>query len=44
MGPMAVLNTPKEVMLQIFITIKNASPLVGFEPTSLGSCGKYANN
>jgi hypothetical protein len=31
-------------MLQIFIKLKNPSPLAGFEPMNLGSNGKHANH
>jgi hypothetical protein len=30
-------------MLQILIALKNSSSLAGYEPTNLGSNGKYAN-
>jgi hypothetical protein len=33
----------EEVMLQIFIALKNSSPLAGFEPMNLGSSGKHDN-
>jgi hypothetical protein len=42
MKPMALLPPLKEGMLQTFITLKNPSPLVGFEPTNLGFNGKNA--
>jgi hypothetical protein len=33
---------PKEVVLRIFITLKNPSISVGIEPANLGSSGKHA--
>jgi hypothetical protein len=33
----------KEVVLRIFITMKNLAFLAGFEPANLGSSGKHAN-
>jgi hypothetical protein len=41
-GAPGFTSLPKEVMLQIFITIKNKSTLVEFEPMNLGSNGKHA--
>jgi hypothetical protein len=40
MGPMVFTSPLKEVVLQIFITLKNPSSLDGFEPANLGSNGK----
>jgi hypothetical protein len=34
---------PKEVVLRIFITLKNPSSSAGFEPANLGSSGKHPN-
>jgi hypothetical protein len=34
----------KEVVLRIFITLKNPSTLVGIEPANLGSSGEHANH
>jgi hypothetical protein len=34
----------KEVVLRIFITLKNPSPSVGIEPANLGSSGEHANH
>jgi hypothetical protein len=36
-------SPPKEVVLRIFIALKNPSPSAGFEPANLGSSGKHAN-
>jgi hypothetical protein len=35
-------SVPKEVVLRIFVALKNPSSSAGFEPTSLGSSGKHA--
>jgi hypothetical protein len=35
-------SPPKEVVLRIFITLKN--PSVGIEPANLGSSGEHANH
>jgi hypothetical protein len=35
---------PKEVVLRIFITLKNPSTSVGIEPANLGSSGEHANH
>jgi hypothetical protein len=35
-------SPPKEVVLRIFITLKNPSSLAGFEPMNLGPSGKHA--
>jgi hypothetical protein len=35
---------PKEVMIWIFIALKNLSSLAWFEPVNLGTNGKYDNN
>jgi hypothetical protein len=35
-------SPPKEVVLRIFITLKNPSSSAGFEPANLGSSGKQA--
>jgi hypothetical protein len=37
-------SPPKEVVLRIFITLKNSSPSVGIEPADLGSSGEHANH
>jgi hypothetical protein len=37
-------SPPKEVVLRIFITLKNPSPSVGIEPANLGSSGEHANH
>jgi hypothetical protein len=37
-------SSPKEVMLQIVITLKNPSSLVRFEHANLGSGGKHDNH
>jgi hypothetical protein len=34
-------TSPKEVVLRIFIAVKNPPPSAGFEPTNLGSSGKH---
>jgi hypothetical protein len=37
-------SPPKEVVLRIFITLKNQSTSVGIEPANLGSSGEHANH
>jgi hypothetical protein len=37
-------SSPKEVVLRIFITLKNPSTSVGIEPANLGSNGEHANH
>jgi hypothetical protein len=37
-------SPPKEVVLRIFITLKNPSPSVGIEPANLGPSGEHANH
>jgi hypothetical protein len=37
-------SPPKEVLLRIFITLKNPSTSVGIEPANLGSSGEHANH
>jgi hypothetical protein len=37
-------SPPKEVVLQIFITLKNPSTSVGIESVNLGSSGEHANH
>jgi hypothetical protein len=37
-------SPPKEVVLRIFITLKNLSPSVGIEPAKLGPSGEHANH
>jgi hypothetical protein len=37
-------SPPKEVVLRIFITLKNPSTSVGIEPENLGSSGEHANH
>jgi hypothetical protein len=36
-------SPPKEVVLRIFITLKNPSSSAGFEPANLGSSGKHGS-
>jgi hypothetical protein len=43
MGADTFTSPPKEVVLWIFITLKNPSSLAGFEPAYLGSNGKHDN-
>jgi hypothetical protein len=42
LGTDGFISPPKEVVLQIFITLKNPSASTGFEPVNLGSSGKHA--
>jgi hypothetical protein len=37
-------SPPKEVVLRIFIILKNPLTSVGIEPANLGSSGEYANH
>jgi hypothetical protein len=37
-------SSPKEVLLRIFITLKNPSLSAGFETANLGFNGKHTNN
>jgi hypothetical protein len=37
-------SPPKEVVLRIFIALKNPPLLSGFEPVNLGSNGKHDNH
>jgi hypothetical protein len=37
-------SPPKEVVLRIFITLKDPSTSDGIEPTNLGSSGEHANH
>jgi hypothetical protein len=37
-------SSPNELVIRIFIAIKNPSLSAGFEPTNLGSNGKHANH
>ena len=37
-------SPPKEVVLRIFITLKNPSTSAGIEPANLGSSGEHANH
>jgi hypothetical protein len=37
-------SPPKEVVLRIFIALKNPSSSAGFEAANLGSSGKHANH
>jgi hypothetical protein len=37
-------SPPKEVMLRIFITLKNPSTSAGIEPATLGSSGEHAKH
>jgi hypothetical protein len=37
-------SPPKEIVLRIFIALKNPSPSSGFEPATLGSSGKHADH
>jgi hypothetical protein len=41
-GTDGITSPPKEVVLRIFITLKNPSSSAGFEPANLGSSGKHA--
>jgi hypothetical protein len=34
-------SPPKEVVLRIFITLKNPTPSVGIEPANLGPSGEH---
>jgi hypothetical protein len=43
-GTNGFTSPPKEVVLRIFITLKNPSPSVGIEPANLGSSGEHANH
>jgi hypothetical protein len=36
-------SLPKEIVLMIFIALKNPSSSAGFEPAILGSSGKHDN-
>jgi hypothetical protein len=38
------LRHGKEVVLRIFITLKNPPTSAGIEPANLGSSGEYANH
>jgi hypothetical protein len=38
-----ITSPPKEVVLRIFITLKNPSTSIGIEPANLGSSGEHAN-
>jgi hypothetical protein len=40
-GTTGFTSPPKEVVLQIFIALKNPSSLAGLEPANLGSNGKH---
>jgi hypothetical protein len=44
MGPTALLPLPKEVVLRIFIALKNSSLLAEFKPANLESDGKHDNH
>jgi hypothetical protein len=37
-------SPPKDVVLQIFIPLKNPSSTAGFEPVNFGSSGKHDNH
>jgi hypothetical protein len=37
-------SPPMEVVVRIFITLKNPSTSVGIEPAKLGSSGEHANH
>jgi hypothetical protein len=43
-GTTALLSFLKEVVLRIFITIKNPSSSAGFEPANIDSSSKHANH
>jgi hypothetical protein len=43
-GTNGFTSPPKEVVLRIFITLKNPSSSAGFEPANLGYSGKNANH
>jgi hypothetical protein len=40
----ALLPIREEGVLQIFIALKNPSPLPGFEPATFGSSGQHTNH
>jgi hypothetical protein len=37
-------SPPKEVVLRVFITLKNPSTSAGIEPANLGSSGEHTNH
>jgi hypothetical protein len=37
-------SPPKDVVLRIFITLRNPSTSAGIEPANLGSSGEHANH
>jgi hypothetical protein len=43
-GTEGFTSPPKEVVLRIFITLKNPSTPVGIEPANLGSSSEHANH
>jgi hypothetical protein len=43
-GADSFTSLSKEVVLRIFIAVKNPSSSAGYEPTNLGSNGKHANH
>jgi hypothetical protein len=43
-GTNGFTSPPEEVVLRIFITLKNPSTSVGIEPANLGSSGEHANH
>jgi hypothetical protein len=44
MGPTALLPFQKEVVLRIFVTLKNPLLSAGFEPANLRSSDEHANH
>jgi hypothetical protein len=44
MGPNGFTFRPKEVLLRIFVVVKNPSLSSGFEPASLVSSGRHDNH
>jgi hypothetical protein len=43
-GTAGFTSPPKEVVLRIFITLKNPSTSAGIDPANLGSSGEHANH
>jgi hypothetical protein len=43
-GTAGFTSPPKEVVLRIFITLKNPLTSAGIEPANLGSSGEHANH
>jgi hypothetical protein len=44
MGPTALISLAKEDVLQVFIALKNPSPLTAFELANVGSSVKHVNH